>query len=943
MKLRFEIQLILVVISTLTSVASAGLLHEYEFLGNGDDSVGTANGVVGAQVGFDPNVPLALQQAAVFPNFVGAPGQITAANVTELGTGDYSIAFWVRRDLNQFFHGIADSFDNSSSTDGGWEAFIFPLDIVALRVEDVNGNQDVYATSSTITDNCWHHVAVSVDRDDPNGVKWYVDGAFDSSQNPTFVSGSIESNLGTMIIGSLDAGAGLSGALGLVQIYDHALNVTEVQNLYAFVPEDEDNDGVLNCDDICQGFDDALDTDGDGIPDGCDACEGNNASGDTDADGVCDDMDICPGFDDTVDNDSDGVPDGCDICPGFDDTADSDGDGIPNGCDTQPVHNLTQATDYYGLQDAIDAAVNDDIIEADPQTYFESIDFLGKAIILRSNSGDPNNTLIDGTGHFHVVQCVSGEDPNTILQGFTITGGNANGSSPNNDGGGMYNVNSSPTVNHCIFKNNLANVSGGGMYNESSSPTVNQCTFEDNIATLEGGGMYNSASSPEINDCIFKSNQSALTSGGAIFNGSSSLTITNCLFDSNLASGGLGNGGGMDNSSSNIIVNSSIFKNNMTTGLGGGMHTSDGSLTMNQCTFENNMATQEGGGMANTENSLEINNCIFKSNQTDISGGAIFDSESNSTTITDCFFDNNLAIQNGGGIYNSGSNLIMNSSTFTNNKTMGDPNNNVGDGGGMSIDGNGSVVLTNSIFSNNLVTNEGGGVFALDASDIQIINCTFAMNVAVSSGGGLSNEFGDPNVANSIFWQNSDTGGMDESAQIHVNSGTLTVSYSNIMGGWSGAGTGNINADPLFVDADGLDNDPNTFADNDYRLAAGSPCIDAGDPNLVPADTFDLDDDSDTSEHIPFDLAGRIRIVDDLPTTDTGINGPPVVDMGAYEHQCDGNLDAIGSVNIIDFSLFTQLWLNVDCGFCGGADFDGDDDVTLSDGLIQWTNWLCGI
>ncbi len=105
---------------------------------------------------------------------------------------------------------------------------------------------------------------------------------------------------------------------------------------------------------------------------------------------------------------------------------------------------------YCSIQTAIDNAVDTDEIVVAPGTYFETINFLGKAIWLRSSDG-PEVTIIDGTGFFHVVQCVSGEGPDTVLDGFTITGGNANGSNPDNRGGGMYNDNSSPTVTNCTF------------------------------------------------------------------------------------------------------------------------------------------------------------------------------------------------------------------------------------------------------------------------------------------------------------------------------------------------------------------------------------------------------------------------------------------------------------------------------------------------------------
>ncbi len=155
---------------------------------------------------------------------------------------------------------------------------------------------------------------------------------------------------------------------------------------------------------------------------------------------------------------------------------------------------------YCSIQTAIDNAVDTDEIVVAPGTYFECINFLGKAITLQSSDG-ADATTIDGTGNFHVVQCVSGEGLDTVLDGFTITGGNANGGIPDNIGGGMFNTGSSPTVMNCVFSGNTA-VAGGGMFNYFGSfPTVTNCTFSGNSAEF-GGGMFNRDSSPTVTNCV---------------------------------------------------------------------------------------------------------------------------------------------------------------------------------------------------------------------------------------------------------------------------------------------------------------------------------------------------------------------------------------------------------------------------------------------------------
>jgi len=160
------------------------------------------------------------------------------------------------------------------------------------------------------------------------------------------------------------------------------------------------------------------------------------------------------------------------------------------------------------IQAAIDAAANGDEILVWPHTYHERIDLLGRAIAVRSQAG-PQATIIDGQRTGTVVRCTSGEGPDTVLEGFTITGGFAS------LGGGMYNVGSSPTVRDCIFTDNEGEV-GGGMRNQyGSNPLIEDCSFIDNVANPAGGGIVNSEGQPVFRNCLFLHN-TAGSAGGVI-------------------------------------------------------------------------------------------------------------------------------------------------------------------------------------------------------------------------------------------------------------------------------------------------------------------------------------------------------------------------------------------------------------------------------------------
>jgi len=257
------------------------------------------------------------------------------------------------------------------------------------------------------------------------------------------------------------------------------------------------------------------------------------------------------------------------------------------------VQNITQDTWYKTIQAAINDANDGDDIEVAAGTYYEDVNFSGKGARLYS-SGGRDVTTIDANGAYHAVKCVSGEDANTILEGFTITGGNANGPVDSDQrGGGMYNSGSSPTVTNCIFSGNSADFKGGGMSNYYSSPTVTNCIFSGNSASSKGGGMYNE-----------KSN----------------LTVNNCSF--------IGNSG---------------YE-------GGGMHTDWWNPTVANCTFSGNVATY-GGGMNNNVSSPLVTNCTFRGNSADYGGGMYNNNDIGIPTVTNCTFSGNSAIVDGGGMY----------------------------------------------------------------------------------------------------------------------------------------------------------------------------------------------------------------------------------------------------------------------------------------------------
>ena len=138
-------------------------------------------------------------------------------------------------------------------------------------------------------------------------------------------------------------------------------------------------------------------------------------------------------------------------------------------------------------------------------------------------------------------------------------------------------------------------------------------------------------------------------------------------------------------------------------------------------------------------------------------------------------------------------------------------------------------------------------------SSVTIVNCTLSRNSSTELGGALSNTGSDATVTNCISWGNTAGGAGPE---IHSDAASVTtVTYSDV--GQDGyADGGNINADPLFVDADGPDNVAGT-SDDDLRAAERhaqhrlAPCV----PACVRQEVLDLVREDVPADHEPLFLA----------------------------------------------------------------------------------------
>jgi predicted outer membrane repeat protein len=213
--------------------------------------------------------------------------------------------------------------------------------------------------------------------------------------------------------------------------------------------------------------------------------------------------------------------------------------------------------------------------------------------------------------------------------------------------------------------------------------------------------------------------------------------------------------------------------------------------------------------------------------------GISFVTDEDNSSVFDGF-----TIRNGGNVTQGGAIFCQYSSPVISNCILSF-NNAAGDGAGIYSE-ECSLTVTNVIFFANYAQNEGGGVFTYDSSDSynnclfdgnyagtggggamcdnysmpSFTNCTFYGNEADLFGGGLVvSGNSEPEALNSIFYSNTFN-------ELYVISGNISVSYSNVYGGWPGVG--NISGNPAFVSGALGD----TYLD--YSTKTISPCIDAG-------------------------------------------------------------------------------------------------------------------
>ncbi|MDA7744558.1 T9SS type A sorting domain-containing protein [bacterium] len=506
-----------------------------------------------------------------------------------------------------------------------------------------------------------------------------------------------------------------------------------------------------------------------------------------------------------------------------------------------------------------------------------------------------NNTTLSGDigtandvsdNCYHVIVSTLASST-TVLDGLTISDGNANGSDSivisglnifRNYGGGLNLATSFLTMKNCVIRENLSSRGGSGMNNFDSDPTTEDCAIIMNEVYSNfsqdpnggGAGMRNDASHPTINNCRISENESYSNQGGGGMrneNGSNPV-ISNTVFAENYTEDGDGGAGMYNASGSEPILSDVSFLSNSTENQGAGMYNDSSIPTLTDCLFFDNFAEGGAGAMeCDGGSDIFLTDCQFIENSTEGDGGAI-QSWQSSPVMNNCLFDGNHADGDGGAIYNYNLCSPWITNSIIRNNTCD------GNGGGIYNRRNCNPVLTQLLIYDNYAGIDGGGVYTLESNGQPCspiaTNVTIVRNEAGNSGGGAFDDGqGDSRLRNSIILGN--TASSNDEVDAPAATAVTNLFYCIIGDEYFTFGT---NTPTTYTGA--VFFDP---TNDDFHLAANSVGLNAGDSSFYAnSATPDISSNSE-------DINGNPRVM--------GTN----IDLGLYE-VCTDTLTPTVSISV---------------------------------------------
>ncbi len=520
-------------------------------------------------------------------------------------------------------------------------------------------------------------------------------------------------------------------------------------------------------------------------------------------------------------------------------------------------------------------------------------------------SGDLNGNDLPGFANtsensLHVLTALS-VDAGAMLDGFTVSGGNANFAGEELlGGGGLFIADGSPRIHACIFTANSSGENkpniggfGGAIYVKvlaaGADVLIAGCSFDGNRGDSGGalGVLNQSVTVPHtvaIEDCLFLDNAAPHQTGGAVFSASSPFNTT-----------------------------------------------THQEIRFTRCRFEGNQAQYAGAIIEQNTLHFALIDCEFVANSIQVGGAALWHLHTASKDVFPARIHGCLFMANpGGAVALASTSAEVVGCTFLGNGTVGLNSSALllgpyvfGCGRSLKVEG--------CLFSGNRGS-AGPAIRTTCAEGVSIVNSTIAGNTGSFTSGAGVFSIAPVVIDNSVLWGNSAAGAMTQEGQIATTGAPIAANHNLIMGlTGSLGGVGNVGGDPLFLDPLGSDGIAGTPDDN-LRLGAGSAAIDAADNLAVPTS-------------LPTDLDGNPRFVDDPATPDTGVpggaGGTAVVDMGAYEFQVDScypDCNGSGSLTVADFTCFQTRFVAGD----PYADCNNSGTLTVADFTCFQTAFVAG-
>ncbi len=608
--------------------------------------------------------------------------------------------------------------------------------------------------------------------------------------------------------------------------------------------------------------------------------------------------------------------------------------------------------DYDTIQEAIDAAGHEDVIEIAAGHYYlvgtlkmPSDNYLPrKAITLRgarTASGQPATVIHgsdnEGRNRIRVLEFINysyNDGYDHEFENLEFRDGRGGQDYSERHGGGMYCLFASPTLSNCVFKSNSAKGSGGGMYCSNGSPILIDCVFESNRAEDlnvpkngsdrgYGGGLFCNGGCPVLRNCHFVDNYAFRSGGGAYF---SSVDFT--LFDKE------------DNSKTSPLMDCN-FTGNEAEGdappqkgqpLSTGERRGGGGLYLSQCDYS-----------LNTFSESTLHNCTFRANSSPVGGGLVLDrSGEEEPRLTDCMFEQNLSVcinaeeGNGGAglaIFNAIPTIIR--CDFYDNKvefkgTSGTVDK-IGGGGALrtwfrsGTASQGGILIDDCDFEyNSVIGGASGGALFLDGVnenwDMEINACNFKGNSAL-----LDRDLATLGVGGAVF--NMGPGGLHTFANCNFEKNTA----------FRGGGMFNFHCS---LELNGC-----TFIGNLADEDGGGVCNAAGSrPYLTDCTLMGNSADEDEDGN---GVGGGIysdKVSSSNLTNTTVCGNTPDQIYGSWD-DLGGNtvptpdLNGDGLVDGVDLGLLLVEWGEE--GDCLAADFNGDQVVNGADFgllLVAWSD-----